>query len=249
MRFSTRIEHVSETLFNIVRTDGRIVPTAALHVEVIADFVCPFCFLGKRRLDKALEAVEGPSDVSWYPFQLNPDIPLEGQPFDEFLEQRFGGAANLAPVLEQLAAQGRADGVRFAWDKIRHVPNTLPLHQLVQHAAGVGADQAALGDDLMSAFFEEGRNIGERDVLVDIARRHGIRGRDTRKAIQSDHLRQATVVREAQVRSSGLIAAPGFLLNRRLLVVGAQPTDNLVNAFDRAMFGEGTDAIVSPALH
>ena len=249
MRLGRRIEHVSETLFNIVPTDDRIVPTATLHVEVIADFVCPFCFLGKRRLDQALQAVEGPSDVSWYPFQLNPDIPAEGQPFDEYLGQRFGGADNIAPLLEQLAEEGRADGVNLAWDKIRHVPNTLPAHQLMQHAAAHGKDQAALGDDLMSAFFEEGRNIGERDVLVDIARRHGIRGRDTRKAIVNDHLRQATVMREAQVRSSGLNAAPGFLLNRRLLVVGAQPTDNLVNAFDRAMFGEGTDAIVSPALH
>ena len=98
MRLGRRIEHVSETLFNIVPTDERIVPTATLHVEVIADFVCPFCFLGKRRLDQALQAVEGPSDVSWYPFQLNPDIPAEGQPFDEYLGQRFGGADNIAPL-------------------------------------------------------------------------------------------------------------------------------------------------------
>ena len=240
---------MSEALFNIVRTNDRVVPTATLHVEVIADFVCPFCFLGKRRLDKALEAVEGPSDVSWYPFQLNPEIPAEGQPFDEYLGQRFGGAANVEPILEQLAAEGRADGVRFAWDKIRHVPNTLPAHQLVQHAAGLGKDAVALADDLMSAFFEEGRNIGERDVLVDIARRHGMRGRETRRALDNDLLRQSVVAREAQVRSSGLNSAPGFLINRRLLVVGAQPTDNLVNAFDRAMFGEGADSIVSPALH
>ena len=240
---------MSEALFNIVRTNDRVVPTATLHVEVIADFVCPFCFLGKRRLDKALEAVEGPSDVSWYPFQLNPEIPAEGQSFDEYLGQRFGGADNIAPILQQLAVEGRADCVRFAWDRIRHVPNTLPLHQLVQHAAGLGKDQAALADDLMTAFFEEGRNIGDRDVVIDIARRHGICDRDTRKALDSDQLRQAVVVREAQVRSSGLNAAPGFLINRRLLVVGAQPTDNLVNAFDRVMFGEGTDALVSPALH
>lgn len=240
---------MSETLFNIVPTNDRIVPTATLHVEMIADFVCPFCFLGKRRLDKALEAVEGPSDVSWYPFQLNPEIPAAGQSFDDYLGQRFGGAANIAPLLEQLSARGQADGVRFAWDRIRHVPNTLPLHQLMQHAAGLGKDQAALGDDLMAAFFEEGRNIGERDVIVDIARRHGLRGRDTRQALDNDQLRQAAVAREAQVRSSGLNAAPGFLLNRRLLVVGAQPTDTLVNAFDRAMFGEGTDSLVSPALH
>ena len=98
-------------------------------------------------------------------------------------------------------------------------------------------------------FFEKGLNIGQRDVLVDIAASAGVPADEVIRAIGSDLARQSVVTREAQVRSSGLNSAPGFLLNRRLLVVGAQPTDNLVNAFDRAMFGEGTDALVSPALH
>ena len=118
------------------------------------------------------------------------------------------------------------------------------------HAAEtLGLDQLKLGHGLMSAFFEEGRNIGERNVLIDIAHQVGMPARDTRKALGSDQARQAVVTQEAQVRASGLNAAPGFLMNRRLLVVGAQPTDNLVNAFDRAMFGEGADTLVSPALH
>ena len=101
----------------------------------------------------------------------------------------------------------------------------------------------------MSAFFEEGRNIGERGVLIDIAEPHGISAQETGKAVSSDQLRQMVISRESQVRASGLLGAPGFLINRRLLVVGAQPTDSIVNAFDRAMFGEGTDALVSPALN
>jgi predicted DsbA family dithiol-disulfide isomerase len=119
----------------------------------------------------------------------------------------------------------------------------------MQAVEGRGEDTTALAESLMSAFFEQGLNIGEQDVLIDLAAAVGLRADETRHAIGSDVARQAVVTREAQVRSSGLNAAPGFLLNRRLLVVGAQPTDNLVNAFDRAMFGEGTDALVSPALH
>ncbi len=240
---------MSETLFNIVRSNDGIASTAALHVEVIADFVCPFCFIGKRRLDQALEAVQGPYDVSWYPFQLNPAIPAAGQPFDVYLTSRFGSPVNVEPVLEHLAEEGKGAGFEFRFDRIRHVPNTLPIHQVMQLAEMLGADQSALADDLMSAFFLDGRNIGEQGVLIDIAEAHGISAKETRKAIDSDQLRQLVITREAQVRSSGLAAAPGFLVNRRLLVVGAQPTENIVNAFDRAMFGEGTDLLESPALH
>jgi predicted DsbA family dithiol-disulfide isomerase len=240
---------MSETLFNIVRSNDRVTPTAALHVEVIADFVCPFSFLGKRHLDEALKAVAGPTNVSWYPFQLNPEIPPEGQAFDDYLTRRFGSREAVEPVLEELTRAGKRQGIRFAFDKIRRVPNTLPAHQVMQQAETLGKDQAELGEALMSAFFEQGRDIGERDVLIEVAGEVGMRGRDVRKAIGSDQLRQAVVAREAQVRSSGLNTAPGFLLNRRLLLVGAQPTEAIVNAFDRAMFGEGTDELVSPALH
>lgn len=240
---------MSETFFNIVRSDDQRAPNGVLHVEVIADFVCPFSFLGKRRLDKALRAVEGPSELSWCPFQLNPDIPPAGQGFEEYLSRRFGKLELIEPVLQELAREGKAAGVHFAFDKIGHVPNTLPAHQVMQHAEMLGKNQTLLAELLMSAFFERGRNIGEPDVLTELAEQVGMRGRDVRKAIGSDQVRQIVVSREAQVRGSGLSTAPGFLLNRRLLVVGAQPTDNLVNAFDRAMFGEGTDELVSPALH
>ncbi|MDJ0751324.1 MAG: DsbA family oxidoreductase [Woeseiaceae bacterium] len=240
---------MSETLSNIVRTNDRVTPTAALHVEVIADFVCPFCFLGKRRLDRALTAVKGPSDTSWYPFQLNPEIPPEGQSFEEYLTRRFGSPANVEPVLAHIADDGRNERIEFRFDRIRHVPNTLPVHQLMQLAETIGVDQTALAEDLMSAFFEHGRNIGDHGELIEIARPYGITSDETVKAITSEKLRQVVLTREGQVRASGLASAPGFLLNRRLLVVGAQSTENIVNAFDRAMFGEGTDALESPALH
>ena len=240
---------MGETRFNIVPASDRITPTAMLHIEVIADFVCPFCFLGKRRLDEALEAVQGPSEAFWYPFQLNPDIPPEGMSFETYLTQRFGGRDNIEPILEHLALEGKAEGIDFEFDRIRHVPNTLPAHQVMQAAESLELDQVRLAEGLMAAFFEEGRNIGERNVLIDIAHQVGMSARDTRKALGSDQARQLVVTREAQVRASGLNAAPGFLINRRLLVVGAQPTENIVNAFDRAMFGEGTDALISPALH
>lgn len=240
---------MSETVSNIARSDDRAAPNAALHVEVIADFVCPFCFIGKRRFDEALKAVQGPSDVSWYPYQLNPEILAEGEPLDVFLTRRFGSPANVEPVLKHLAAEGKAVGIDFRFDKLRHVPNTIPVHQVMQLAESLGVDQSALAEDLLSAFFEQGRNIGDRSELIDIARAHDISASDVNRAIDSEQARQLVLRREGQVRGSGLVGVPGYLVNRRLLIVGAQPTDVIVNAFDRAMFGEGSDALESPAIN
>lgn len=240
---------MTERVSNIFRDSDRPVAGAALHIDVIADFVCPFCFVGKRRLDVALKAVKGPYDVSWYPFQLNPDLPDEGLPFDEYLVQRFESRKNVQPVLDHLVAEGRSVGIDFDFDGIRHVPNTLRVHQVMQLAEDKGIDQSAMAEDLMSSFFERGRNIGERDTLIEIAGRFGLGAAEVIAAIESDRVRQIVLAREEKVRSSGLAGVPGFLINRRLLVVGAQSTESLVNAFDRAMFGESADTLVSPAVH
>jgi predicted DsbA family dithiol-disulfide isomerase len=218
-------------------------------VEVIADLVCPFCYIGKRRLDEAMRAVQGPSDISWYPYQLNPDMPENGMSLHDYLSMRFGSPANVEPILEQLAADAREENIDFRFDRIEHVPNTLRAHQLMYLAETRRKDQSALAEELMTAFFRRGEDIGDTEILVELGARHGLLPDDIDRVIDEDSSRQIVLSREAQVRSSGIAGVPGFLLNRRLLVIGAQDTDALVNAFDRAMFGEGNDAIISPALH
>jgi predicted DsbA family dithiol-disulfide isomerase len=218
-------------------------------VEVIADLVCPFCYIGKRRLDQAMQAVQGPSDISWYPYQLNPDMPEEGVSLHDYLSMRFGSPANVEPVLEQLAADALEENVDLRFDRIEHVPNTLRAHQLMYLAETRRKDQSALAEELMTAFFRRGEDIGNPEILVELGGRHGLLPDDIDRVMEDGSARQIVLSREAQVRSSGIVGVPGFLLNRRLLVIGAQDTDALVNAFDRAMFGEGNDAIVSPALH
>jgi predicted DsbA family dithiol-disulfide isomerase len=245
---------MSEYIPNIARPgpavpDQGLAPAAALHVEVIADLVCPFCYIGKRRLDQAMQAVQGPSDISWYPYQLNPDMPEDGMSLHDYLSMRFGSPANVEPVLEQLAADAREENIDFRFDRIEHVPNTLRAHRLMYLAETERKDQSALAEELMTAFFGRGEDIGDLEILVELGGRHGLLPADIDRVMEEDSSRQIVLSREAQVRSSGISGVPGFLLNRRLLVIGAQDTDALVNAFDRAMFGEGNDAIVSPALH
>ena len=240
---------MSETFPKNVRSDNRHTPIAALHVEVIADLVCPFCYLGKRRLELALDAVQGPTEIGWFPYQLNPDMPDEGLTLDEYLSLRFGNPATIQPGLDQLTAEGREVGIDFRFDRIARVPNTLSVHQVMYLAEREGKDQAALAEELFKAFFERGENIGDLEILTELAGRHGLEARDVARVVDDDAARQVVQSREAQVRASGISGVPGFLLNRRLLVIGAQEKDALVSAFDRAMFGEGNDAIVSPALH
>ncbi len=234
---------------NVLPNEERFSATEALHVEVIADLACPFCFLGKRRLDKALKAVQGPSEVSWYPWQLNPELPKDGEAYSDFLTQRFGSVENIQPILDGLVKEGAKEGIDFRFDKLERVPNTLMAHQLMYQAEVEGKDRSALADRLMSAFFEHGKDIGDFDVLVGIARELGIAEVDATLALFDDVSKQVVQHRESQVRASGIAGVPAFLLNRRLLVVGAQEADALVNAFDRAMFGEGTEQVLSPALH
>jgi predicted DsbA family dithiol-disulfide isomerase len=240
---------MSETYSSIVRLDSRLAPTAALHVEVVADVICPFCYLGKRRLDQALQAVQGPSDVTWYPYQLNPDMPAGGVSTAEYLSARFGSPANVQPALNHIVTEGRKEEIEFRFDRIANMPNTLRAHQVLYLAESEGVDQGAVAEELMQAFFERGADIGDTETLLELASRHGLAGADVLKVIDDEATKQVVLSREAQVRSSGISGVPGYLLNRRLLVIGAQDTDTLVSAFDRAMFGEGTDEIVSPALH
>ena len=243
---------MSESFQHLARTGSggpERLPAAALHVEVIADLVCPFCYIGKRRLDAAMQAVQGPSDVSWYPYQLNPDMPETGMSLDEYLSMRFGSPANVQPVLDQLAADALREGIEIRFDRIEHIPNTLLAHQLMYLAESQRKNQSGLAEELLTAFFRRGEDIGDREILVELGGRHGLLPDDICRVMDDDSARQVVLSREAQVRSSGIAGVPGFLLNRRLLVIGAQDKDALVNAFDRAMFGEGNDAIISPALH
>jgi predicted DsbA family dithiol-disulfide isomerase len=240
---------MSQRLSNIVRSNDHVPSNAALHVEVIADLICPFCYLGKRRLDEALTAVRGPCEISWYPWELNPTMPESGLSFNDYLASRFGSAVAVQPVLDGLATEGAKEGIEFRFDKIETVPNTLKAHQLMYLAEVEGVDQSALAEDLMKAFFAEGKNIGKREVLTDIAAQHGLQPEAVERMLNDEKAKQVVLTREGQARSSGIAGVPGFLLNRRLFLVGAQDPDSIVNAFDRAMFGEGTDRLVSPALN
>lgn len=222
---------------------------ATLSIDVIADLACPWCLLGKRRLDAALDAVKGPSVINWYPFQINPDMPTEGMGFEEYLTTKFGSAQDVQPGLERLIDTGRDYGIAFRFDRIDRVPNTVDAHRLLQLATREEAGVSELAERILRGFFEAGDDIGDRDVLTSLGAEVGLTRRDVRTVLEDEASRQIVLGQEAQVRKSGVQGVPNFLVNKRLFVTGAQSTDTLVNVFDRAMFGEDSDQPVSPVVH
>ena len=223
--------------------------SATLQVDVIADLICPWCYLGKKRLDDALAAVHGPSIVTWFPFQLNPAMPDDGMPLDEYLASKFGDPENLAPGLEQLKAAGKAAGIDFRFDRIASVPNTLNAHRLMNLAELKGANTSLLAERMLQAFFTNGLDISNPDVLAEIGETCNLGRVEILTTLDDDRSRSLVLGQEAQVRQSGVTGVPDFLVNKRLFVVGAQRTENLVSVFDRAMFGEESDSPVSLTVH
>ncbi len=224
-------------------------PAATLQVDVIADLICPWCYLGKKRLDSALQAVHGPSLVTWYPFQINPTMPTEGMPFEDYLAIKFGDPARLEPGLAALTAAGESEGVKFRFDKMSQVPNTLSAHRLMKLAEDEGVDTSELAENILQGFFEKGLNIADRDVLIEIGAASGLSAAAINETLEDEKSSRIVASQEAQVRQSGITGVPDFLINKRLFVVGAQSTENLVSIFDRVMFGAESDQPVSPIVH
>lgn len=222
---------------------------ATLQVDMIADLVCPWCYLGKRRLDDALLAVHGPAIVNWYPFQVNPEIPHPGMSFEEYLVSRFGSGKALQPALAELTLAGKGEGIDFRFDRVLRMPNTVDAHRVLKLAEAEDVSVSRVAESIFKGFFEEGRDISERDTLIELGERSGLSARGINRTLDDEASRQVVLSQEAQVRKSGVTGAPNFLVNKRLFVVGAQSTEALVNVFDRAMFGEESDLPVSPVVH
>ena len=213
-----------------------------MSVDVVSDVVCPWCFIGKRNLDAALEAwrAEQPDcevTVQWRPFFLNPDTPEAGEPYRPFLEKKFGGPEKLAEIWQQVGAAGRKAGIEFAFEKIELRANTLAAHRLIHYAQKVGAGETAIGDlveALFAAQFLYGRHVGDRAVLAAIAGECGMDAEAVRRSLDSDEMAEAVRGDAEEARRLGISGVPFFIFNNRLAASGAQPPDALLGVMREA---------------
>jgi predicted DsbA family dithiol-disulfide isomerase len=201
-----------------------------LTVEVVSDVVCPWCYIGKRRLEKALALLGSDADVNvrFLPFQLNPDMPQDGMPRADYRKAKFGSVERSRQLDARVAAEGRGEGIEFAFERMARTPNTIAAHRLIELAQRQGAGQAVV-DGLFRAYFEEARDVGDPKVLEEIAQRSGVSGWPR----ESDAKEVAAL--EEEMRGLGISAVPTFIFDRKLGVSGAHPPEALAQAMREAL--------------
>jgi len=207
-----------------------------VQIEVVSDVVCPWCFIGKRRLEAALHTLRqrpgAPAvEVAWRAFQLNPDMPEGGMDRADYVRRKFG--ANASQVYERVASVGRSVGIEFDFAGIRRQPNTLPAHQLIA-LAGAGERQDALVERLFRAYFLEGADLTREDVLLELASQAGLSPEAARADLSDPARRWAVANEEQSARAMGIEGVPCFLFDRRVAVSGAHEPEVLIQAIERA---------------
>lgn len=196
-----------------------------IKLDIISDPICPWCYIGKTNLDRALEQVPGhPFEIEWHPFQLNPEMPPEGMDRREYLEHKFGGRDGAAKSYAPVVAAAEKAGLDIDFAAIPRTPSTLDAHRLI-HWAGIEGRQTAVVSALFRAFFNEARDIGDIDVLADVADGCGLDAAMIRKLLDSDADVQDIRARDAWAREHGVTGVPTFIVGQRHAVPGAQPTD------------------------
>jgi predicted DsbA family dithiol-disulfide isomerase len=203
---------------------------APLLIEVASDVICPWCYIGKRRLEKALALVGGEvkPEIRWLPFQLNPEMPKDGIPRAEYRKAKFGSIERSQGLDARVAAEGESEGIAFAFERMQRTPNTIAAHQLIDLAQKQGRGTPVV-DALFKAYFEDARDIGDPAVLAEIAQNAGVSGWPQ----QADGPQVAAL--EEDVRNLGISAVPTFILGRKLGVSGAHPPEALAQAIREAV--------------
>ena len=206
-----------------------------LTVDVISDVICPWCYVGKRRLEKAIAAHAGRGDVRvrWHPFQLNPQMPKEGVNRREYRTAKFGSWERSAALDAQVAAAGRAERIPLAHDKIERTPNTLDAHRLICLAEKEGVQNAVV-EALFRAYFTEGRDISHTPTLLDVVAGAGLERERAEAVLGSDEGLAAIRAAEEEAHRAGVQGVPFSVINSTIALSGAMEASAFLDAFDRA---------------
>ncbi|HUC67178.1 MAG TPA: DsbA family oxidoreductase [Stellaceae bacterium] len=203
-----------------------------MRIDIISDVICPWCFIGKRRLERALTLrPEVTSEITWRPFQLNPDMPEEGMDRRAYLAAKFGGDAHADRLYTNVREAGATVDIPFAFDRIRRTPNTRDAHRLVRYAAAEGRADPMV-EALFQAYFIDGRDIGNRGTLAEIAGEVGLDHRAAALWLDSPADRAEVLAEDRGARRLGINAVPCFIFDRHYAVSGAQDPEFFLPVFD-----------------
>ena len=211
-------------------SDETATKPVTVTVDVVSDVCCPWCYLGKRRLDHAIEQLGDVNVVvTWRPFQLDPTIPPGGVDRKEYMRAKFGDGGRLDEIHARLADLGKAEGIDYDFDAIKVSPNSLNAHRLLRWAAEAGV-QNPLKELLMSLYWTQGADIGDLDVLAKAAGSVGLDSAAIRKRLAGDDDRETVETEIASFQRMGVRGVPTFILEQKYAVSGAQEVSVLVDA-------------------
>ena len=209
-----------------------------MKVDIIADTICPWCYVGKKRFDRALELrPQEDLEVGWRAFQLNPSMPKQGMDRKEYVAEKFGGLERARSAHGSIELAGAEEGIKFNFKGIERTPNTVNSHRLVRYAATQGI-QTPVINAIFEAYFLNGKDIGEISILANIARDVGLDHDQISEFLQSDRDVETILAEDELARRIGVNGVPCFIVDRKYAVSGAQSPEVLVQVFDLARQAE-----------
>ncbi|MEZ8015845.1 MAG: DsbA family oxidoreductase [Ascidiaceihabitans sp.] len=199
--------------------------TQPIKLDIMSDPICPWCFIGKAHLDKALSAHPNhPFSIEWHPFQLNPDMPANGMGRREYLEGKFGGKEAAVRAYAPVVESAKTAGIAIDFEGMKRTPNTINAHRLI-HWAGIEGRQTAAVSALFKAYFTDARDIGDADVLIYIAKSVEMDANVVKRLLDSDEDLKLIQDRDKHSRKMGINSVPTFIIANQHAVPGAQPPE------------------------
>ena len=203
-----------------------------LHIDIVSDVICPWCYIGKRRLEAAVRRSGRAATVRWLPYQLNPTMPPGGMDRRDYRTRKFGTWEKSLALDAEVTAAAKGEGLEFALDKIARTPNTFDAHRVHWLADEMGV-QDGVQEALFRAYFAEAKDIGRREVLLDAAEAGGLTRERAGRMLNSDEGVEEVKTAEADARRLGMTSVPFFVVNNAVAISGAQPTDVFLAAFEQ----------------
>ena len=204
-----------------------------LSVDVISDVICPWCYIGKRRLEKAIVAYGHPVKVNWHPFQLNPAMPKEGIGRREYRIGKFGSWERSMELDANIVTVGKQEGIQFDFDRVERTPNTLDAHQIIWLSNKHGIQDDVV-EALFQAYFTEGRDISNQKTLIDVVVEAGLNRGKAEAVLNGNEGMEALKEASELSRRYRVDGVPFFVVNGQITLSGAQPPDAFLAAFDQA---------------